>query len=49
MAPPSTIELKKDGLKRIVLGEEKVLPVIWRYLGDGIERLLGQCKRDEGR
>jgi len=37
--PYDTFELKKEGIKRIILGDEKAPPAIWRYLCAGIERL----------
>jgi len=37
--PYETFELKKEGVKRIILGDEKAPPAIWRYLCTGIERL----------
>jgi excisionase family DNA binding protein len=37
--PYDTFELKREGVKRIILGEETAPPAIWRYLCAGIERL----------
>jgi excisionase family DNA binding protein len=37
--PYDIYELKEEGVKRMLLGEEKVPPAIWRYLCVGIERL----------
>jgi hypothetical protein len=38
--PYETYELKKDGLKKIILGEEHAPPAVWRYLCAGIEKLV---------
>jgi excisionase family DNA binding protein len=37
--PYDTFELKKEGVKRIILGDETAPPALWRYLCAGIERL----------
>lgn len=37
--PWDTFELKREGLKKVLLGQEHALPVVWRYLTDGIEAL----------
>jgi len=37
--PYDTFELKKEGVKQIILGEKTAPPAIWRYLCAGIERL----------
>ena len=40
--PYDTFELKKEGVKRIILGDKTAPPAIWRYLCAGIERLLAR-------
>jgi excisionase family DNA binding protein len=37
--PYDTYELKKEGVKQIILGEKTAPPAIWRYLCSGIEAL----------
>jgi hypothetical protein len=37
--PYDTFELKKEGVKRIILGDETAPPAVWRYLCAGFERL----------
>lgn len=45
--PSDTFALKKSGLKKMVLGEERVPPAIWRYLRDGILQLkMGEAAND---
>jgi len=36
--PEGTFQIKTDGIRRIILGQETAPPFFWRYLCDGIER-----------
>jgi|ERR1017187_940787 excisionase family DNA binding protein len=37
--PSDTFEVKREGLKLVILGQKTAPPAIWRYLCAGIERL----------
>jgi hypothetical protein len=42
--PADLFELKAEGVRKILLGEETAPPAIWRYLCDGLEKALERCE-----